>query len=315
MCRNRALLAGVAVAVAAACLTSTTGCGKKGPPPAKVKVEKKGPPLPPGLLVYASGGAIWKMAKGEAPQRLVSGDVWFPALKGDETLVAYWEDLGDRMALNILNLETKAVTRVGAWHTLGALGRNLNLRNAPIWLDAKNVLLFADGRQIWQVEADGTNLQTIYEHPGGGCYSVSPSPDGARIAFVSVSEKDQNLWTFSTLSHKAGPVTEYTYRDGCVGAPAWSPKGDPIVFVLYKSEEANLWRVLAEGGISMQITKEGRTNSPAWDPTGMLIAASSGTQNPLFWQVHLINGEDGKFVEQLTTSSPGGFSPSIAGAW
>jgi dipeptidyl aminopeptidase/acylaminoacyl peptidase len=303
----------------AACLAVAVpglqGCGKKAPPPVAQKVEKKGPPLPPGLLVYACGGSIWKLPKGQPAEKLVGGSVWFPALKGDETLVAYWEDLGDRMAMNILNLSTKAVTRVGTWNTLGALGRNLNLRNAPVWLDAKNVLLFADGRQIWQVEADGTNLQTIYEHADGGCYSVSPSPDGTRIAFVSVREKDQNLWTYSTLTHKAQPVTEYTNRDGAVGAPAWSPRGDPIVFVLYKSEEANLWRVLSEGGVSMQITREGRTNSPSWDPTGAKLAASSGTQNPMLWHIHLISATDGKFLEQLTNTSPGGFSPSIAGAW
>lgn len=313
---RKGLCAFVAAGFALAALgLPMAGCGKKAPPPPPPKAEKKGPPLPPGVLVYTSGGAIWKLGKGESPQKLVADNVWFPAIKDDETLVAYWEDNGDGMSMCILNLASKAVAKVGAWQTLGPLGRNLNLRNAPVWLAGKDVLMFADGRQIWQVNSDGTDLQTVHEHREGGCYSVSPSPDGTKIAFINVDDQGQNLWTYSTLSHKAQPVTEYTYREGMVGAPAWSPKGEPIVFVLYKAEESNLWRILSEGGISMQITREGRTNSPVWDPTGKKLAASSGTQNPLHWQVHLINAEDGKFLEQLTSASPGGFAPSIAGAW
>lgn len=313
MCPDRRIVAAcLAVLVAAG---GISGCGKKEPPKPPPKAQKAGPVLPPGMAVYSMGGAIWLLAKGQAPVKLVAGALWFPAISADETLVAYWEDLGENMALNILNVGSKAVTRVGQWHTLGAPGRSMNLHNAPAWLPGRNTLVFADGRQIWQVEGDGTNLQTIYEHTDGGCYSVSPSPDSTRMAFVSLGEKGQNLWVYSTLTHRADPVTEYTYRDGSVGAPAWCPAGEPIVFTLYKAEVVNLWRVPSEGGTSVQITKEGRTNGPCWDPTGKKLAASSGNQNPLIWQIHLINADDGRFLEQLTTTSPGAFAPSIAGAW
>jgi len=322
MFRSRLVLIVTAFAFIAAG-AGLQGCAKKKGPAEKAKVEKKRMVLPPGLAVYTTGGGIWKLAKAGTPELVVSGRMWFPAVNASETLLAYWEDLGGRMAMNVRNLATGATTKVGEWQTLGALGRNLNLRNAPAWLQPpensgttfKDVLFFADGRQIWQVEADGTNLTTIYEHEGAACYGVSPSPDGTRIAFIGVTEKDQNLWTYSTQTHKSQPVTEYTFRDGAAGSPAWSPNGVFIVFVLYKSEDSNLWRIPAEGGTSMQITKEGRTNSAVWDPTGAKLAVSSGNQNPLVWQIHLVSAEDGRFLEQLTVAPAGAFSPSIAGAW
>ena len=35
--------------------------------------------------------------------------------------------------------------------------------------DIERRVYFADGRQIWEVDADGTNLATVYEHRAGAC--------------------------------------------------------------------------------------------------------------------------------------------------
>jgi len=291
------------------------GCRSKEAPKAVVQQAQRGPTLPPGVLLYTSQGKLWEFRRGEPPQAIATGAVWFPAINADGTLAAYWEDAGSQMVLMILNLVSHASVRVGEWNSLGALGRNLNLRNAPAWVPGRDALRFADGRQIWEVEADGTNLQTVYEQQEAGCFAVTNSPDGKHIAFVLATEHDQNLWEYSLDTHKAQPLTDYTAKDGSVGAPAWSPKGERIVYVLYKAEEANLWGIPAEGGTPTSITKEGRTNAPSWDPTGKRMAVSSGTQNPFTWQIALVNGDDGKFVEQLTSVTAGAAAPAITGQW
>ncbi len=278
--------------------------------------QKKKAPLPPGVVLYTSQGKLWKLSKGEQPEVLLEGAFWFPAVNREGTRMAYWEDHGTTMKLSVMNLVSRKTLEVGEWYTLGSLGRNLNMRNAPCWHPKKDVLYFADGTQIWQVNSDGTDLQTLYEHDAGGCYGVTVSPDLKTFAFVGVTETRQNLWTYSTVSKHARSITDYTSQQGMVGAPAWSPiEGKTIVYALYKAEQVNLWSIPANGGTAVALTKEGRTNSPHWDLLGEKLAVSSGTQNPLSWQIALVNAKDGKFLKQLTNAPAGAFSPSITGAW
>jgi Tol biopolymer transport system component len=304
-----------AVLLAAAMLLP--GCRGKEKPKEKMREVIAGPVAPPGVLVYMSRGKIWKVRKGEAAEALATKTAWFPAINRDGTMMAYWEDEGDSMSLHMMNLISRIDTRIGQWRTLGSGGRNLNLRNAPCWHPKKDAVLFADGTQIWQVNSDGTDLTTVYEHDQGGCYSVTVSPDGIRLGFVGVTETDQNLWIYSTMTKQAQPLTDYTARDGMVGSPAWSPvsQSNRIVFVLYKAEEANLLVLGTDGGAAQVLTREGRTNSPHWDPAGTRLVVSSGTQNPSSWQISLLNPEDGRFLEQLTAIPAGAFAPSLAGNW
>lgn len=312
MSRSRKVLAPVLLLALAVPLA---GCGKKAAAPVAAKVAPKGPPPPQGVMVYTSQGKLWRMARGAAPEALTDRPVWFPSINGDTTQVAYWEDEGGEMALVVMNLISRIPTTIGRWRTLGPLGRSMNLHNAPCWIPGRDALVFADGRQIWQVEADGSNLQTIHEPGSGETYSVTISPDGAKIAYVSVTEKDQNLWVFSLASRQAEAITEYTSRDGQVGSPSWSPGNKSIVYSLYKAEESNLWRIAPEGGSPTQVTREGRAATPAWDLSGRKLVVSSPGADAMLWQIHLINAEDGKYLEQLTSSPGGAYSPSIAGTW
>lgn len=312
MFRNRTVAACLAVAALSVPLA---GCGKKAPPPVAAKPAPKGPPPAQGVMVYTSQGKLWRMAHGAAPEALTDRPVWFPAINPETTQAAYWEDEGGEMALVVMNLISRSTTLIGRWRTLGPAGRSMNLRNAPCWIPGRDALMFADGRQIWQVEADGSNLQTIHEPETGETYSVAVSPDGTKVAYVSVTEKDQNLWVFSLSSRQATALTEYTNRDGQVGSPAWSPTNKSIVYSLYKAEETNLWRISPDGGSPTQLTREGRAATPAWAPSGAKLVVGSAAVDAMVWQLHLINAEDGKYLEQLTSSPGGAYSPSIAGSW
>lgn len=308
----------VALAVAA----GLAGCHAKEAPHEAVKVATPPPALPTGLLVYSTRGQLVRQSRDGTPELLVGGPAWFGTLSPDGTQLAYWADAGEAMTLQILDLARRTGITVGRFTSLGSAGRNLNVHNAPCWSRSPDGahLYFADGRQIWQVEPDGSNLQTVYEHAPGGCYAVSASPDGRKLAFVGVTESDQNLWIYSLDTRQAKAITDYTIKDGAVGSPAWcpNPKSERILYTLYQGEDVNVWFVSPEGGPSIMLTREGRTNSPAWDPTGKKIAVSTGSQNPLAWQIAIIDAEFGKFTGQQTkpeTCPAGAYAPTITGAW
>jgi len=291
-----------------------SGCkGKQAPPPPPPPAQKASG-LPAGALAYMSDGSMWFLRKGAKPDALVDGAVWFPSLSPDCSMIAYWEDHGESMMLSVINVVSREVTKIGQWSTMGPLGRNQNLRNAPWWSPNSDKIYFADGKQVWEVLPDGRDLQTVYEHTGG-CYSPTVSPDGNRVAFVGVNGREQNIWFYSRLTQSAEAVTDYTQKEGTVGALAWSPSGTQIAYVLYKTEKVNVWIMQVAGKNSTPLTREGRTNAPSWDPLGKLLAVSSGTQNPYAWQIALVDVNDGKFMAPLAAPSSGAFTPSIAGEW
>jgi len=304
-----AVLAGLMLAV-----PFLGGCRSKQAPPPPPPIVKKASGLPAGCLAYMAEGSLWFLRKGGKPEALAEGAIWFPSLSPDCSMVAYWEDKGESMVLSVVNVVSRQVTRIGQWNTMGPLGRNQNLRNQPWWSPNSDKIYFADGKQVWEVLPDGHDLQTVYEHTSG-CYSPTVSPDGNRLAFISVNGREQNIWIYSRLTHIPESITEFSQKDGAVGALAWSPDGTQIAFVLYKSEKVNVWLLQVEGKSSSPLTKEGRTNAPSWGPVDKVLAVSSGTQNPYAWQIALVSVVDGKFLAPLAAPASGAFTPSIAGEW
>ncbi len=292
------------------------GCKKKEAPKPKEVVVQKKVDVKPGLLAYSSQGRIWILEKGGQAQLFSDTVAWFPALNRQGTHVAYWEDHGDYMEMCVGNLASRQKTVIWRWQNPPPLARNMNLHNAPSWTIEGEELYFADGRQIWQSRADGSDLQTVYEHKDGRCFSVAVAPKGQEMVFVGISANGaQNLWHFSTLTRDSLPLTALTDMEGMAGSPAWSPKDGRVAYVVYRGDQANIWIISTTGLQSTLLTKDGRTNSPAWGDAAGKLAVSSGTQDPYRWQIRLLNAADGKDLEGLTDSPVGAFSPSICAAW
>src|SRR5687767_13997124 len=139
MSRNRA---GFVVAAALGLMAlGAAGCGKKPAPPPPSKPVARGPAPLPGVMVFTSQGKLWRMSRGAAPEALSDRPVWFPAINAETTQAAYWEDDGGEMALVVMNLISRTSVTIGRWRTLGALGRSMNLRNAPCWIPGRDALI------------------------------------------------------------------------------------------------------------------------------------------------------------------------------
>jgi Tol biopolymer transport system component/DNA-binding winged helix-turn-helix (wHTH) protein len=80
----------------------------------------------------------------------------------------------------------------------------------------------------------------IVTHERGLSWPYSWSPDGERIAFAG--QRD-GIWNVYWISRRGGPehrLTNYSSRNSFVRYPAWSPRGDQIVYE-YAETTGNIW--------------------------------------------------------------------------
>jgi len=110
-------------------------------------------------------------------------------------------------------------------------------------------------------------------------YRISLSPDGKRIAFSTVKDNKQHIYTMDTEDGDPELLVEMEARE-----PVFSPDGKMIAFVEDElagrgEGDKGLWIVSAEGGIPQEIANAGKATSPVWSPDGSLIAFLDATRD------------------------------------
>jgi len=82
-------------------------------------------------------------------------------------------------------------------------------------------------------------MRVLRQGPGES-YPHGWSPDGTRIAFTG--QRD-GLWNIYWVSRNGGPehrLTDYRNRHAITRYPAWSPRGDQIVYE-FAETTGNIW--------------------------------------------------------------------------
>ncbi len=120
----------------------------------------------------------------------------------------------------------------------------------PCWSPDGSFLAFEAKRgqdaHIMLMPSAGGEVVQLTRGPGQN-WPNSWSPDGDRIAFSGQRDGIWNIWWVSRSTGELGQLTSYQRLGAYVRYPAWSPRGDQIVFELSETI-GDIWLVDATPG-------------------------------------------------------------------
>lgn len=118
--------------------------------------------------------------------------------------------------------------------------------------------------ELWTMDADGTNAETLTLDFGENVYRANPdwSPDGQRIAFQSQFGSTFQVMTIALRDKSMKQLTS----DGRNEEPSWAPDGRHLAFSSNRSGVKQLWVLDVETGRTRQLTRGSAARNAAWSP-------------------------------------------------
>jgi len=145
----------------------------------------------------------------------------------------------------------------------------------PMWIQAPRagMLLFnspATGiRNLWTMPLAGAGApRQITFFPKSRINHAALSPDGARVAYVSMDSGSGQIWVANSDGSGARQLTN---NSGTNFWPFWSHDGRWVAFTSMRPGPADIWKVDASGGTPVQLTHSNAFRGD-WSPDGKHIA-------------------------------------------
>jgi Tol biopolymer transport system component len=130
---------------------------------------------------------------------------------------------------------------------------------------------------------------------------ISLSPQGKTLAYSSVEDKKQHIFTISTDGGESKQLVEGQARE-----PVYSPDGKMIAYVEDKNAGragGGLWVVPADGGAAILLADAGMASSPIWSPDGNMIAFFDREDKNHIYIVPI--SKDGEIIgDKITIDAP-----------
>jgi Tol biopolymer transport system component len=126
--------------------------------------------------------------------------------------------------------------------------------------------------EIYIMNADGGNVRRLTENNAKDS-EPAWSPDGQRLAFVSLRDGNEEIYVTEVGSTEARRLTETRAADF---APAWSPDGRHIIFQSQRDGNTNIYIMDADGGDLRRLSQDNTFDiDPMWSPNGRNIVFTS----------------------------------------
>jgi Tol biopolymer transport system component len=285
------------------------GCRPKkmeAPPPPPTPT----PVIPAGSLVYVQRGHLVRLdleSSQNVPLTSGKSTEWFPACspKGDQ--VAYWSN-AEKGIYNLWMINLDGSNRLQLTFdeesALGAEEQNLLLNDSPAWSSDGKKIIYSLAGELWQMDSDGYNPETLLT--GHHAFCPSFSPDGKSILFVSMGEDTvYNLWAMSLSDRSLKKLTNYS--DWNVGSPSYSMDGKKIIFNLYRENQTQVYTVNDDGSNPLNLTNNNRSLCPRFalkDHKLVFCSFETGVDVGLTIDEANINGTEIKPLVTGNASSP-----------
>ncbi len=236
--------------------TSLVGCKHQAPPPPP-PVPTPMPPPPAGSVVFVERGHLVRLdlaTNQMVPLTSGKSTEWFPSCSPDGSQVAYWSNAGDgiyNLWKRNLDGQNPVQLTFNETSSIGSTEQNLLVNDGPSWSsDGKKILYSLDG-DIWAVDADGYNPDTLLS--GQSALSPVMFPDGKSLLYLSNNGASvYNLWTENLLEKSTKQLTQYT--DWNVGSPSISSDGHKILINLYRDNTTQIYTLDADGTNPVNLT-------------------------------------------------------------
>jgi TolB protein len=190
------------------------------------------------------GAQVWSKSIADRSEKpLLDGRQVFgwPRLSPDGTELLYHQTHNGRMNLWVTSLPSGSVRKLT--HDREGAG-------FPAWSPDGRLIAYelTRGRNTYLATMDrngGSQTQLHADPVHNWCHSWSP--DGRKILFAAFRDGAWNLRWIDRSTREQKGLTDYRSLAGFVRYPAWSPRGDRIVFE-YCVTRGNIYLIDLEGG-------------------------------------------------------------------
>ena len=174
------------------------------------------------------------------------------------------------------------------------------------------MIVFVSNSDIFVMNEDGSDWVNLTRSDLVGDNSPAWSPDGTKIAFVSVRDLSPNLYIMSSDGSGEIMLTRNSEKNMFVGGqPDWSPDGRKIAYEFCNGDhydECDIYLVNENGSGRTKLTyNKNHDGGPSWSPDGERIVFESNRDGNS--EIYVMN-VDGSQQIRLTKNNPSDYSPA-----
>jgi Tol biopolymer transport system component len=206
---------------------------------------------------------IWLMDAAGAHQRQLTklgGDSTFPDISPDGRRIVFCGSTGSADDHDIWVVNADGTGLAQLTNTVG------NDDCDPVWSPDGSKITFDSNRggsaQLWVMDATGAGAHQVTTGPSAGAELPDWSPDGQHLAY----DQGGSVWVMDAA---ASDPKRLTQAPGSDYGPAWSPKGNEVVYRHLDASNNGTLRIASvqTGQIrAVPITGTGTPLAPSWGP-------------------------------------------------